>query len=227
MSSDAPHDPGREEDFVRANTAIGHAPLVPEIALHLASEVTPLWHATEASMAKMQLPPPYWAFAWPGGQALARHLLDHPALVAGKTVLDIGAGSGLTAIAAMKAGAARVTAAEIDVFAVAAIGLNAALNDVAIEVESADIIGSANRNWDVILVGDMCYERPLAERLLAWLATLAARGAMVLMGDPGRAYLPPTGLAEIARYSVPTSLDLEDRTIRETRILGFAGTGPG
>jgi predicted nicotinamide N-methyase len=121
------------EVFIRGNTAIGTPSLVPEIELYLASEVTALWHATEATLEKSQLPPPYWAFAWPGGQALARHLLDHPALVAGKNVLDIGAGSGLVSIAAKRAGAARVTAAEIDAFAIAAIRLNAALNEVAIE----------------------------------------------------------------------------------------------
>jgi predicted nicotinamide N-methyase len=216
MSSDS-------EAFIRANTAIGTPSLVPEIKLYLASEVTPLWHATEASLEKSQLPPPYWAFAWPGGQALARHLLDRPALVAGKSVLDIGAGSGLVAIAAKQAGAAHATAAEIDTFAIAAIRLNAALNDVAIEAESRDLIGGASQ-WDAILVGDMCYERPLAERLTAWLRALAARGAMVLLADPGRAYLPKEGLREIARYTVPTSLDLEDRPSRETVIWRLGGT---
>lgn len=211
------------EAFIRANTAIGTSPLVPEIKLHLAGEVTPLWHATEATLEKSQLPPPYWAFAWPGGQALARHLLDHPALVAGKSVLDIGAGSGLVAIAARQAGATRVTAAEIDAFAIAAIRLNAALNAVAIDAESRDLIGGA-RAWDTILVGDMCYERPLADRLTEWLRQLAARGATVLLGDPGRAYLPKDGLSEIARYQVPTSLDLEDRTLRETVIWQLGGT---
>ncbi|HEV8013959.1 MAG TPA: methyltransferase [Stellaceae bacterium] len=215
MSSDA-------AAFVIANTAIAAPSLVPEIKLHLATAVTPLWHATEATLAATQLPPPYWAFAWPGGQALARHLIDHPSLAAGKRVLDIGAGSGIVSIAAKKAGAAHVTAAEIDAFAVAAIALNAGLNHVAIEIESADIIGGEG-TWDVILVGDMCYERPLAERLTQWLRTLAARGATVLLGDPGRAYLPQDGLSEIARYTVPTSLDLEDRTIRETVIWRLDG----
>jgi predicted nicotinamide N-methyase len=221
MSSDAPFS--KEETFIRANTAIGMPSLVPEIKLYLASEVTPLWHATEATLAQSQLPPPYWAFAWPGGQALARHVLDHPALIAGKHVLDIGAGSGLLAITARKAGAAHVTAAEIDAFAIAAIRLNAALNAVAIETENRDLIGSASR-WDMILVGDMCYERPLAERLTIWLRALAARGATVLLGDAGRAYLPQDGLIEIARYTVPTSLDLEDRATRETVIWQLGGT---
>ncbi|HLI20710.1 MAG TPA: 50S ribosomal protein L11 methyltransferase [Stellaceae bacterium] len=214
MSSDA-------AAFVRAETAIDAPSLVPEIKLHLASAVTPLWHATEATLEAKQLPPPYWAFAWPGGQALARHLLDRPALVAGKSVLDFGAGSGLVAIAARKAGAAKSVAAEIDAFAVAAIALNAALNDAAVVVESGDIIGD-DRGWDVVLIGDMCYERPLAERLVPWLRALAARGATVLLGDPGRAYLPKDGLTQIAEYAVPTSLDLEDRTIRATAIWRLA-----
>ena len=202
--------------FIRANTVLAPPPLVPEITLHLASEVTPLWQATEAELAASQLPPPYWAFAWAGGQALARHILDHRGLVAGRSVLDFGAGSGLVAIAAAKGGA-RVTAAEIDPFAAAAIALNAAANAAAVKVESADIIGSAPR-WDVILAGDMCYERPLAERLTAWLAACAAAGALVLLGDPGRAYLPRAGLVEVARYTVPTPLELEDRASRETIV---------
>ena len=210
-------DPADPADFVRANTAIASPPLVPEIRLHLASEITPLWQATEASLARDQLPPPYWAFAWAGGQALARHILDQPELVRGRAVLDFGAGSGLVAIAAAKAGA-RVTAAEIDRFAAAAIGLNAALNGVAVAIEGADVIGGEPAPWQVVLAGDMCYERPLAERLTVWLQALAAQGATVLLGDPGRAYLPHTGLREIARYGVPTSLDLEDRTMRETVI---------
>lgn len=201
--------------FVRANTAIATPPLVPEVSLHLASEVTPLWHATEATLAESQLPPPYWAFAWAGGQALARYVLDNPGVVDGRSVLDFGAGSGLVAIAAMKAGARQVTAAEIDAFATAAIGLNAALNGVTITVAAADLIGSSTPPWEIVLVGDMCYERPLAERLTLWLRGLAAKGATVLLGDPGRAYLPKECLQAIARYQVPTPLDLEDRIMRE------------
>jgi len=206
--------PGDPAGFVRANTVVAAPPLVPEIRLHLASEITPLWHATEASLARAQLPPPYWAFAWAGGQALARHVLDHPALVRDHTVLDFGAGSGLVAIAAAKVGA-RVTAAEIDPFAAAAIALNAELNGVAITIERTDVIGREPAPWQTVLAGDMCYERPLAERLTQWLRTLAARGVTVLLGDPGRAYLPSEGLEAIARYAVPTSLELEDRTSRE------------
>jgi predicted nicotinamide N-methyase len=215
MSSDA-------ADFIRNQTAIGTPPLLPEIKLHLASEVTPLWQATEAELARTQLPPPYWAFAWAGGQALARFVLDHPETVAGRDVLDFGAGSGLVAIAAAKAGARRVTAAEIDIFAAAAIGLNAAVNGVAVSIESDDLIGRAAAPWSVILVGDMCYERPLAERLIAWLQGLAQQGAEILLGDPGRAYLPRQALTPLARFQVPTPLDLEDRTTREGVVWRLA-----
>ena len=215
-------DPRRA--FIRANTAIGTPSLVPEIKLHLANEVTPLWHATEATLEKSQLPPPYWAFAWPGGQALARHLLDHPALIAGKSVLDIGAGSGLVRSLQAKPAQRASPPPKSMVFAIAAIRLNAALNAVSIEAESRDLIGGESV-WDAILVGDMCYERPLADRLTAWLRELAAQGAIVLLGDPGRAYLPKEGLTEIARYNVPTSLDLEDRTLRETVIWRLSAPG--
>jgi predicted nicotinamide N-methyase len=210
--------------FVRRETVVASPPLVPEIRLHLASEVVPLWQATEADLAKQGLPPPYWAFAWPGGQALARHLLDHPELVRGARLLDFAAGSGLGAIAAAKAGAATVAAAEIDRFATAAIGLNAALNGVSIEIIERDIVGERGP-WDVILAGDVCYERPMAERVSRWLADMARYGMRVLMGDPGRNYLPGRGLSEIARYSVPTSLDLEDRTMRETIVWAWQAAG--
>jgi predicted nicotinamide N-methyase len=215
-------EPAEPGDFVRANTVIAAPPLVPEIQLYLANEITPLWHATEASLAKDQLPPPYWAFAWAGGQALARHILDHPALVRGRTVLDFGAGSGLVAIAAAMAGA-RVTAAEIDAFATAAIALNAVLNGVEIALERTDVIGREPIPWQAVLAGDMCYERPLAERLTPWLRALAARGVTVLLGDPGRAYLPASGLQALARYDVPTSLELEDRLTREGVVWRMSG----
>ena len=200
--------------FIRAQTAIAPPPLTPEIRLHLASEVTPLWHATEASLARQQLPPPYWAFAWAGGQAIARYLLDHREVAQDQDVLDFGAGSGLVAIAAMMAGARCVTAAEIDPFATTVIAMNASLNGVAVALEEGDVIGRAAAPWTLILAGDMCYERPLAERLIAWLKAKVRGGATVLLGDPGRAYLPKTGLTELARYAVPTPLELEDRTER-------------
>ncbi len=205
-------------DFIRAQTVIATPSLVPEIKLYLATEVTPLWHATEETLEKSQLPPPYWAFAWPGGQAVTRLLLDHPAHVRGRTVLDLGAGCGLVAIAAMKAGAAKATATEIDDFAIAAIILNAVLNEVEVEVATEDVIGRENAPWQTILIGDMCYEKPLADRLTVWLRRRVHRGATVLIGDPGRAYLPKDGLREVGRYTIPTSFDLEDRTSRETVI---------
>ncbi len=206
------------ESFIRANTAVASPPLCPEIRLYLATEVTPLWQATEAALEKAQLPPPYWAFAWPGGQALARYILDHPEAVDGKTVLDIGAGCGLVAIAAARAGG-RVTSAEPDAFACRAIEMNAALNGVTLSIETADLLARAPGDWQAVLAGDMCYERPLAERLIPWLRLLAKNGALVLLGDPGRAYLPKSGLEPIAHYDVPTSLELEDKTSRDTLVL--------
>jgi predicted nicotinamide N-methyase len=212
------------EAFVRANTVLAAPPLVPELRLYLATEITPLWQATETSLDQSHLPPPYWAFAWAGGQALARHVLDHPDLVRGKRVLDFGAGSGLVAIAAARAGAHAV-AAELDFFAAAAVALNAAANGVEVAVNAADPIG-AIRGWDVILAGDMCYERPLADRLVPWLEACAAEGALVLLGDPGRAYLPKTGLEALATYRVETPLELEDRTSRETTVWRLRPRGP-
>ena len=202
------------ESFITANAALMAPPLVPEIRLHLATEVVPLWRATEEELEKMGVPPPYWAFAWAGGQALARYILDHPQSVAGKRVLDIGSGSGLVAIAAAKAGAASVLAADIDAFSTAAIGLNAAANGATVSVTQDDLIG-AEGDWDVILVGDLFYERALAERLLAWLTPL---GRPALLGDPGRNYFPKDRVQRLALYNVQTSRDLEDREIRETGV---------
>lgn len=208
------HDPSA---FVHANTQRLAAPLVPEIALHLASEVLPLWQMTESELEATGLPPPYWAFAWAGGQALARYVLDTPGLVANKRVLDFGAGSGLGAIAAAKAGARHVMATDIDAFACAAIALNAEANGVAIEILQRDVIGEMNLA-DMILVGDMCYEQPLAGRIEAWLRAAAKAGTPVLIGDPGRSYFPKTGLEKLAQFSVATSRDLEDRDVRETGV---------
>ena len=196
---------------------IASPPIVPEISLYLATEITPIWQATEAELAAAEVPPPFWAFAWAGGQALARHVLDHPDLVAGRRVLDFGSGSGLCAIAAAMAGAARVRAVDIDPIACTVIGINAALNDVALDVETADIIDGPT-TADLILVGDMCYEKPLAARLLRWLREAVAEGAVVLLGDPGRNYSPAEGVRAIARYLVPTSLELEDRTERSAAV---------
>lgn len=204
--------------FIACNTILAVPSLVPEVTLHLATEVTPLWEATEATLERAGLPPPYWAFAWPGGQAVARHILDNPQLVRGKAVLDFAAGTGLVAVAAMKAGASRALAAEIDGFAVEAIRLNAAANGVAVETASEDLVGGPLAGIDVVLAGDVCYERPMAERVTGWLRAVAATGTLVILGDPGRAYVPRDGLEKLAEYPVPTSLELEDRTVRETVV---------
>ena len=204
--------------FIRNNTELLAPPLVPEIRLHLATEVVPLWRKTEEELDAEGIPPPYWAFAWAGGQALARYLLDNPQEVAKRSVLDFGSGSGLVAIAAAKAGAARVLANDIDPFAFAAVRLNAQANGVALDNSSMDLIGSAVA-VDVILLGDMCYERPLAERLLAWLTQRLSGGTRVLLGDPGRSYFPKAGIRKLATYRVQTTRELEDREIRETSVF--------
>jgi len=218
----AAHPVTREAEFVRAQTALGAAALVPEIALRLADAVTPLWEATEASLARSGLPPPFWAFAWPGGQAIARLILDRPDLVRGRAVLDFAAGCGVAAIAAAKSGAARVAASEIDPFAAAAIRLNAAANGHTVEVLEADLLDGPPPACDLILAGDLCYERPMAERVFAWLSAAADAGIQVLLADPGRAYLPAAGLGELARYDVPTSLDLEKSTMMPTKVFALA-----
>jgi predicted nicotinamide N-methyase len=208
--------------FIRANTQLLRPPLVPEIALHLASEIVPIWRKTEEELAAAGVPPPYWAFAWAGGQALARYVLDHPGVVRGLRVLDFASGSGLAAIAAMKAGAANVIASEIDDFAVAAIALNAGVNTVEIESVNADIVGRDN-GWDVVLAGDVCYEREMSDRVFDWLKRLQARGATVLIGDPKRNYLPKSNLSEVAAYDVETTRELEDREVRRTKVWSVSG----
>ena len=204
-------------EFIRRNTALIAPPLVPEVRLHLATEVVPLWRKTEDELQAEGVPPPYWAFAWAGGQALARYLIDHSEIVRSGAVLDFGSGSGLVAIAAMKAGAASVLAADVDAFAAAAIALNAEANGSVVDITTDDVIGY-DSPWHAILCGDMCYERPLAERLLDWLRTRAAAGTTVLLGDPGRSYFPKSGIEKLATYSVQTTRELEDREIRETSV---------
>ena len=209
------------QTFILEHTRPSPPPLVPELRLQLSGgDAIELWQALERHTGRPNLPPPYWAFAWAGGQALARHLLDHPELVRGRTVLDFAAGGGIQAIAAVRSGALRVTATEIDPYAAVAMRLNAALNGAAFEVTNEDAIDT-DGGWDVVLAGDVCYERPLAERVERWLSGLARRGALVLMGDPGRSYLPRRGLEEIARHEVPTPLALEDRTSRTTVVWRF------
>lgn len=206
------------EVFIRANTTVIPAALTPEIKLHLASEITPIWRATEDALAKREVPPPFWAFCWPGGLALARHVLDHPELVRDRCVLDFAAGCGIAAIAAAKAGASSVLAADIDPYATVAIDMNAAINGVAFEVTRDDLVDGANRGWDVVIAGDVCYERPMSDDVVAWLRCLSAAGVDVLMGDPGRNFMPGHGLEEVARYDVPTSRELEDQEMRTTVV---------
>jgi len=207
--------------FIRANTKLLAVPLVPEIRLHIAEESVPIWHKTEEELGAMNVPPPYWAFAWAGGQALARYLLDNPALAAGRRALDLGSGSGLVAIAAAKAGASRVLAADIDAFAVAAIGLNAAANGVTLQTTADDLLGAAVDAFDLVLVGDLFYERPLAERVLAFLEAAHVSGAKVLAGDPRRSYFPHDRFLRLAEYAVPVTRDLEDAEIKRTAVWRY------
>ncbi len=213
MTEDAARD---AERFVRDHTALAHAQLVPEFELHLATEITPIWTATEAWLERTGTAPPFWAFAWPGGQTLARLMLDQPSLVAGRRVLDFAAGCGIAAIAAARAGAADVEAADIDSLALAAVRLNASSAGVAVRATAQDVVGAPCR-WDLILCGDVCYEAPMTGHILPWLRSMA-QDAEVWVADPGRAYLPRDGMREIARFQVPTTLELEDRTTRETTI---------
>ncbi len=212
--------PTGPEGFIRANTRIHAPPHVPEVRLHLADEAVPLWQATEAELEQQGLPPPFWAFAWAGGQALARYVLDRPDVVRGQPVLDLASGSGLVGIAAALAGAGPVRAADLDPFALVAIQLNAALNGVTLASEPADLIGT-DVPEPVILVGDLFYERDLADRLATWLLRLTGAGRTVLVGDPGRSYLPKDQLEELACYEVAVSRDLEDAEVKRTRVWRF------
>ena len=204
-------------DFILENTELLSPPHTPELKLHLASELVPIWQKTEEELAAQGVPPPFWAFAWAGGQALSRYVLDHPETVRGKRVLDFASGSGLSAIAAAKSGASHVLATEIDAFAVAAIGLNAQVNQVEVTAELLDAVGT-DQGWDTVIAGDICYEREMSARVFAWLRGLAGRGALVLIGDPGRNYLPSSHLVEIAVYDVATTRELEDREVRRTKV---------
>jgi predicted nicotinamide N-methyase len=205
-------------DFILANTRLLAPPLVPEIRLHLAEESLPIWRKTEEELGEMGLPPPYWAFAWAGGQALARYIIDHPEELAGKRVLDIGAGSGIAAIAAAKAGASQVAAADIDALAVAAMDLNAAANDVTITATTDDWLSLDAPQGDIILVGDLFYERELAERVMAFIRRKAAGGSRVLVGDPRRNYFPKDAFAAMAHYDVPVTRELEDAEIKRAAV---------
>ena len=204
--------------FIRENTRLQTVPHAPEIALWLADEITPIWRLTEEELGQMGLPPPFWAFAWAGGQALARYVLDHPHEAAGRRVLDFAAGSGLVGIAAMKAGAARVLCADIDPFCQAAVAATALANGVTLDFTVADLLQAAPPDVDVICAGDICYERPMTEAVLAWLARARANGTRVLIGDPGRTYFPRSGLDFLAEYRVPTTRELEDQEIKRSSV---------
>jgi predicted nicotinamide N-methyase len=210
--------PSRYEAFVRANTQTSSAPLVPEITLHLASEITLLWQATELELERSGVPPPYWAFAWAGGQAVARFVLDRPGWVAGRRVFDFASGCGIAAIAAARAGAVGVCANDIDPYSRAAIALNAAANEAVLETDPENRIGSTLGAVDVVLAGDVCYEQPMATRAMDWLEGLARTGVVVLLGDPGRAYLPKSGLEPLATYGIETTRELEDRDVCDTTV---------
>lgn len=208
--------------FIRANTVLATAHHVPEIGLYLATEITPIWQATETWLAERNIEPPFWAFAWPGGQALARYILDNPGVAAGKRVLDFAAGGGIAAIACAMAGAVMVEAAEIDDLALAAIALNAAANSVNVQV-SGDVVGMPCR-WDLILCGDVCYEAPMTDHIMPWLVAMA-RTAEVWIADPGRSYLPKSGLVRLATYHIETTLELEDRTSRDVALYRVLPVG--
>jgi predicted nicotinamide N-methyase len=211
---------GARRDFILANTCLIAPPLAPEIRLWLADEAVPLWKKTEEELGAMGLPPPFWAFAWAGGQALARYALDNPALIAGRRALDFASGSGLAAIAAALSGAAAVEASDIDAFATAAIEANAAENGVRVAPRLENLIG-ADEGWEVVLAGDVAYEKDLAEAAMEWLAGLARRGATVLIGDPRRAYLPHDRLDCVIEYSVPVTRELEDSEIKRAGVFRF------
>lgn len=210
------------ESFIRANTALATPPHVPEIRLHLADEAHELWLKTEDELDALGLPPPFWAFAWAGGQGLARHIIDNPDLVAGRTVLDFATGSGLVAIAAKLSGAGSVTAADIDPWSATATRLNADQNNVAIDICPSNVVGT-DEGWDVVLAGDVFYDRAMADLIKPWLTALARRGAVVLVGDPGRAYCPRDEMELLATYMVPVTRALEDCEIKRTSVWRVTG----
>ncbi len=204
--------------FIRDNTKLIAPPLVPEIRLHLAEESLPIWHKTEEELGEMNVPPPYWAFAWAGGQAVSRYILDNPALVAGKRVLDLGAGAGLAAIAAAKAGAVDVLATDIDTISLAAATLNAEANAVVIATTADDLLAAPPRPFDVVVVGDLFYERALAGSVIAFIDGALKLGALILIGDPQRSYFPRDRFEKLAEYRVPVTRELEDSEIKLTAV---------
>ena len=210
-------DPESRRAFIRANTRPLPVPYTPEIMLHVAEEATELWQKTEDELETIGLPPPFWAFAWAGGQALARYVLDHPGIVSGQFVLDFATGSGLVAIAAARAGAPSGEPADLAAVAIEATALNATGNGVTLVPRADDLIGR-DEGWETVLAGDICYERELAARVIDWLCALSTRGATVLIGDPGRSYLPKDRLVEVASYTVPVTRSLEDADIKKSSV---------
>lgn len=206
--------------FIRAQTRLTPVPLVPEISIHAATELTPLWSATQTTLDLHDLEPPYWAFPWAGGQALARFVLDHAETVRGLRVFDFATGSGILGIAAMLSGAKRVLAADIDLFACTAVRMNAEAAKVSLEVSSRDWVGDPLDDFDVVLVGDVFYERATGPGFDAWFRALAAARRVVLTGDPGRAYFPPC-LERLAGYDVPVSFDLESAEAKPTGVFRY------
>lgn len=214
-------------EFVRTHTRPMPVPYVPEVVIHTAAEAIPLWEQTEAARGEVGLAPPFWAFPWGGGQALARYVLDHPESVAGRRVLDLAAGSGLVAMAALRAGAAGVLANEIDLYAIAAIDLNATANGLQVPTWLGDLLDvdlatvtvtPGVPGVDVVLAGDVFYSREMAARMLAFMRAAHVAGADVLVGDPGRAYLPRDQLVRVASYDVPVIRDLEDADVKAATV---------
>lgn len=216
------HDDAYWQRFIHANTKLIAPPLVPELKLHLATESLPIWQKTEDELGEMNVPPPYWAFAWAGGQALARHILDRPELVAGKCVLDLGTGSGLTALAPMQAGATSALAADIDALALIATRMNAAANGLEVLTTAEDLLARPPDRFDVVLVGDLFYERQLADKVLAYIDAARAAGALVLIGDPQRNYFPRDRFSQVAEFRVPVTRELEDAEIKRTAVWQVA-----
>jgi predicted nicotinamide N-methyase len=210
-------------DFILRHTRLQRPPHTPELQLHLADEIEPVWRMSEEALGGIGAPPPFWAFAWAGGQALARYLLDNPHEVAGRRVLDVASGSGLVAIAAMKAGARSAVANDLDPYCPPAVALNAEVNGVAVGFLAGDLLDAAPPvGFEVITAGDVCYEKPFSERILAWLHVARASGVRVLIGDPGRSYFPASGLARLADYQVETTRELEDSAVKRAGVWTFA-----
>ncbi len=211
--------------FVLRHTRLRPVPGLEEVRLHLGDEVLPLWHAVQVETGDPDAPLPYWAFAWAGGLAIGRYLREHPEAVVGRRVFDLASGSGLCAIAALDAGATTVTGADIDAFAAAAMDLNARANGRRVTVVRRDVLDEEPPDADVVLAGDCWYDARLAERVLPWLHRARAGGIDVLVGDPGRRYLPTGELVELAAYEVRTTTELEDLELKQGRVYRLRPAG--